>query len=262
MGPLAAALLSKLHIQPTNPETPIPQHVVMGMLVVVIGTLLALAIKSRLSVEKPGALQQAAEMLLTNPMGFGIKDLLEENVHHGAAKLIPFVGSISIFILLSNLMGAFPNTFLVAPTGNTTVPLACAVLTFVYFNWQGLKHHGPIKYLGTFAGSPKDFGSWALAILLFPVELISTTARLLSLTVRLWANMYASDLIYMIFLGLLASGTVGWWSHPIRGSLFVVLTAFFPVVFIALHIFVAIVQAYVFTVLPSVYLGMATADEH
>jgi F-type H+-transporting ATPase subunit a len=262
MGPLAAALLSKLHIQPTNPETPIPQHVVMGMLVVVIGTLLALAIKSRLSVEKPGALQQAAEMLLTNPMGFGIKDLLEENVHHGAAKLIPFVGSISIFILLSNLMGAFPNTFLVAPTGNTTVPLACAVLTFVYFNWQGLKHHGPIKYLGTFAGSPKDFGSWVLAILLFPVELISTTARLLSLTVRLWANMYASDLIYMIFLGLLASGTVGWWSHPIRGSLFVVLTAFFPVVFIALHIFVAIVQAYVFTVLPSVYLGMATADEH
>lgn len=263
LGPLAAALLSKLHITPTDPELPIPQHVVMGILVVLIGTVLALILKSRLSVEKPGAFQQAAEMLLTNPMGFGIKDLLEENVHHGAAKLIPFVGSISIFVLLSNLMGAFPSSFLVAPTGEVTVPLACALLTFIYFNWQGLKHHGPIKYLGTFAGTPKDFGSYALAILLFPVELISTCARLLSLTVRLWANMFASDLIYSIFLGLLVGGTTfGWSKSPILGVVLGVFPAIIPVAFIALHIFVAVVQAYVFTVLPSVYLGMATADEH
>jgi F-type H+-transporting ATPase subunit a len=263
LGPLASALLAKLHIAPTEPELPIPQHVVMGMLVVLVGTVIALIIKSRLSVEKPGALQQAAEMLLTNPMGFGIKDLLEENVHHGAAKLIPFVGSISIFILLSNLMGAFPNTFLVAPTGNTTVPLACAILTFLYFNWQGVKHHGPVGYLGTFAGSPKTFGAWLLAILLFPVEIISTTARLLSLTVRLWANMYASDLIYGIFLSLLAGGAAfGWAKNPALGLVLGIFPATIPVLFILLHIFVAVVQAYVFTVLPSVYLGMATADEH
>src|SRR5216683_5170026 len=224
-GRFAAALLSKLHITPTDANLPIPQHVVMGMLVVLIGTLLALVIKSRLSVEKPGATQQVAELLLTNPLGFGIKDLLEENVHHGAMKLIPFVGSISIFILLSNLMGAFPNTFLVAPTGNTTVPLACAILTFLYFNVQGIHHHGPVGYLGTFAGSPKNFGAWLLAILLFPVEIISTTARLLSLTVRLWANMYASDLIYGIFLSLLAGGAVwGWEKSPVLG----VLLAIFP----------------------------------
>ena len=263
LGPLATALLSKLHIAPTHPELPIPQHVVMGILVVLFGTLLALVIKSRLSVEKPGALQQAAEMLLTNPMGFGIKDLLEENVHHGAAKQIPFVGSVSIFVLLSNLMGAFPNTFLVAGTGNATVPLACAILTFLYFNWQGIKHHGPVGYLGTFAGSPKDFGAWMLAILLFPVEIISTTARLLSLTVRLWANMYASDLIYAIFLGLLAGGAAfGWEKSPVLGAVLGIFPATIPVLFVGLHIFVAVVQAYVFTVLPSVYLGMATADEH
>jgi F-type H+-transporting ATPase subunit a len=263
LGPLAAALLARLHIAPTDPELPIPQHVVMGVLVVLVGTLIALVIKSRLSVEKPGALQQAAEMLLTNPMGFGIKDLLEENVHHGAAKLIPFVGSISIFVLLSNLMGAFPNTFLVAPTGEKTVPLACAILTFLYFNWQGIRHHGASRYLGTFAGSPKNFGSWMLAILLFPVELISTTARLLSLTVRLWANMYASDLIYAIFLSLLAGGAAfGWSKNPALGIVLGIFPATIPVIFIGLHIFVAVVQAYVFTVLPSVYLGMATADEH
>ena len=165
-GPVAASLLSKLHITP-NPEYPIPQHVVVGMLVVVIGTLFALVLRARLSVEKPGALQQVAELLLTNPMGFGIKDLLEENVHHGARKMIPFVGSISIFILLSNLLGAFPNTFLVAPTGAVTVPLACAVLTFLYFNYHGFAHHGMGKYVLTFAGSPRSIGDWVLAILLF-----------------------------------------------------------------------------------------------
>jgi F-type H+-transporting ATPase subunit a len=263
LGPLAAGLLHALNIASSDPELPIPQHVVMGMLVVLIGTLFALAVRAKLSVEKPGALQQVAELLLTNPMGFGIKDLLEENVHHGAVKLVPFVGSISIFVLLSNLLGGFPNSFLVAATGQVTVPLACAILTFLYFNWQGVKHHGPIGYLGTFAGSPKTFGAWLLAILLFPVEIISTCARLLSLTVRLWANMFASDLIYVIFLGLLAGGaTFGWSKHPVLGVALAVFPATIPVAFIALHIFVAVVQAYVFTVLPSVYLGMATADEH
>src|SRR5260221_6185404 len=215
LGPLAAALLSKLHVTATDPALPIPQHVVMGMLVVLIGTVLALILKSRLSVEKPGAFQQVAEMLLTNPMGFGIKDLLEENVHHGAAKLIPFVGSISIFVLLSNLMGAFPNTFLVAPTAQKTVPAACAILTFLYFNWQGIRHHGVVGYLGTFAGSPKNLGAWLLAILLFPVKIVSTLARLISLTVPLCANMFASDLIYGIFLSLLAAGAAfGWTENP------------------------------------------------
>jgi F-type H+-transporting ATPase subunit a len=263
LGPLAASLLAKLHITPTDPALPIPQHVVMGMLVVLIGTVLALILKARLSVQKPGAFQQAAEMLLTNPMGFGIKDLLEENVHHGAAKLIPFVGSISIFVLLSNLTGAFPNSFLVAPTGQVTVPLACAILTFLYFNYQGFAHHGMGKYIMTFAGSPRGIGEWALAFLLCPVEVISTCARLLSLTVRLWANMFASDLIYSIFLGLLVGATTfGWSKSPILGVVLGVFPAIIPVAFIALHIFVAVVQAYVFTVLPSVYLGMATADEH
>ncbi len=104
LGQFALALLSALHIKPTNPELPIPEHVVMAMVVLLVGTVLALVLRSRLSVEKPGAMQQVAELLLTNPMGFGIKDLLEENVHHGASKFIPFVGSISVFVLLSNLM--------------------------------------------------------------------------------------------------------------------------------------------------------------
>src|SRR6516164_184621 len=262
LGPLALSLLHVFRMTPAHPESPIPQHVVLGMLVVLVGTVLALILRARLSVEKPGTMQQVAEMLLTNPMGFGIKDLLEENVEHGAAQMIPFVGTISIFVLIANLLGAFPP-LLLAPTGAVTVPLACAVLTFIYFNWQGIKHHGAVGYLATFAGSPKDFGAWLLAILLFPVEIISTCARLLSLTVRLWANMFASDLIYLIFLGLLAAGAaVGWSKHPALGVVLSIFPATLPIVFIGLHVFVAVVQAYVFTVLPAVYLGLATADEH
>jgi F-type H+-transporting ATPase subunit a len=262
-GHFALALLSALHIQPSNPELPIPEHVVMALAVVLVGTILALVLRARLSVEKPGAMQQLAELLLTNPLGFGIKDLLEENVPHGASKLIPFVGSISVFVLFSNLMGAFPNSFLKAPTGNVTVPLACASLTFLYFNWQGMRRHGVGGYLLTFAGSPKDFGAWVLAILLFPVEVVSTTARVLSLTVRLWANMFASDLIYLIFLVLLVGGsTFGWSKSPVLGIILGIFPATIPILFIGLHIFVSVIQAYVFTVLPSVYLGLATAEEH
>lgn len=263
LGPVAMALLNALHIQPSNPELPIPEHVVMAVVAVILGTIFALVLRSRLSVEKPGALQQVAEMLLTNSLGFGIKDLLEENVHHGASQFIPFVGTISVFVLVGNLMGALPSSFLKAPTGNVTVPLACAVLTFIYFNWQGIRRHGLGHYLLTFAGSPKDVGSWILALLLFPVEIVSTTARVLSLTVRLWANMFASDLIYFIFLQILVGGaTFGWSKSPVLGVILGIFPATIPIAFLGLHIFVSVVQAYVFTVLPAVYLGLATADEH
>ena len=261
LGRFALALLALLHIQPSDPAHPIPEQVVMGLAVLLVGTVIALILRSSLSVEKPGALQQVAELLLTNPLGFGIQDLLEENVGHAGAKHVAWVGSISLFILVGNLFGIFP--FLTAPTGVVTVPLACAVMTFLYFNFQGARHHGVMGYLGTFAGSPKTLGDWALAILLFPVEIISTTARLLSLTVRLWANMFASDLIYVIFLSLLTGGAVfGWSKSPVLGVILGIFPALIPLAFIALHIFVSVVQAYVFTVLPAVYLGLATADEH
>ena len=260
-APLALRLLHTLHIQPADFERPIPEYVVMSFLVLLIGTVLALLVRSRLSVERPGALQQSAELLLTNPLGFGIKDLLEENTGHFADKFIAFTGSVSIFILLANLLSIFPA--FTSPTGNAVVPLACAILTFLYFNWQGIRHHGVGGYLLTFAGSPKHFGDWLLAILLFPVEIISTSARLLSLTVRLWANIFASDLIYMIFLGLLI-GPVQWaWAKSaVLGVFLAIFPVVIPIAFIGLHIFVSIIQAYIFTVLPSIYIGGAIAEEH
>jgi F-type H+-transporting ATPase subunit a len=255
-GSAVLALLSVLHIRPEHPDMPIPEHVAMALVVLVLGTVLALIVRSRLSVDRPGTIQQVAEMLITNPMGFGVRDLLEENVHHHPERYVPFVGSIGIFILLSNLLSVFPA--LSAPTSNNTVPLACAILTFLYFNWQGLRVLGPVGYSKTFAGPV-----WWLVPLIFPVEVISTSARVLSLTVRLWANILASDLIYAIFLSLFVSVTTwGWAKSPLLGGVLGVFPATIPILFIGLHIFVAIVQAYIFTILPSVYLGLATSEEH
>jgi len=95
------------------------------------------------------------------------------------------------------------------------------------------------------------------------VEIISTLARLLSLTVRLYANIFASDMIYGLFLGLLTGISAwGWHKSPVLGVALGVFPALVPLLFIVLHLLVSFVQAFIFTVLPSVYLGMATAEEH
>src|SRR5258708_24021520 len=138
-APIALPLLHALHIQPADYDTPIPEYVVMSLIVLVVCTILALIVRARLSVERPGALQQAAELLLTNPLGFGIKDLLEENVAHGADKFIAFTGSISIFILLSNLLSVFPSFS--APTAVLVFPLALAPLPFCFFYFLTPQNH-------------------------------------------------------------------------------------------------------------------------
>lgn len=257
LGSFALSILNALHIKPENSAEPIPQHVVMAMLLLVILTLLAIMARSRLSVEKPGATQQIAELLLTNPMGVGIRDVLDVAGGHHGRTFLPFVGTVSMFILTANLMSLFP--WFSAPTAHPTVPLACASLVFLYFNFQGIRHIGFGHYLKSFtAGTP----IW-IAWLIFPLEVFSTCARVLSLTVRLYANIFASDLIYVIFVSLLSGiYTWGWSKSPALGIVMGVFPALIPLAFILLHLLVAFVQAFIFTALPSVYLGLATSEEH
>jgi F-type H+-transporting ATPase subunit a len=255
-GQTTLALLTALHITPKDVAHPIPNYVAAAVAVFLISVVFFLWLKPRISADRPGGTQQVMEMLLSNPMGVGIRDLLDENVGHGAREYVPMVGAISIFILLGNSISLIP-AFL-SPTEHPSVPLACAILTFVYYNSIGFKHHGPLGYTKHFAGPV-----WWLSWLIFPVEIISHTARLLSLTVRLWANIFASELIYTIFLGLfMASALSVGHTHPILGLLLGILPATLPVAFMALHLFVAVVQAFVFTILPALYIGMATAEEH
>src|SRR5713226_6948675 len=125
LGNSAAAVLHALHIQPTHPDLPIPEHVVMSMAVLVIGVLGTLWLRPRLSVDNPGGVQQIAEPLLTNPIGFGIRDLLDENVKHDGRRYLAMIGSVSVFILLANLLSLFP--VFSAPTAEKAVPLGCAI---------------------------------------------------------------------------------------------------------------------------------------
>src|SRR5262249_12541909 len=121
-------ILNALHIKPGNPAEPIPQPVVMATIALIILTLIALVLRPRLSVEKPGTIQQVAELILTNPMGIGVRDVLDIAGGDHGRSFLPFVGTISVFILFSNLMSLFP--WFSAPTGHPTVPLACASLVF------------------------------------------------------------------------------------------------------------------------------------
>jgi F-type H+-transporting ATPase subunit a len=255
-GGVALTLLSALHLHPNDPANPIPNFVAMSFATFIVAVIFFLWLRPRISVDSPGAVQQVMEGIITNSQGLGIRDLLDDNIEHGARSYLPVVGSVTIFILLANAISLFPA--LDSPTAHPSVPLACAIITFLYYNFAGLKNHGPVNYAKHFAGPV-----WWLAWLIFPVEIISHTARLLSLTVRLWANIFSSELIYTIFLGLLLApaASVGQ-HHPMLGWGLDVFPAVLPGLFIGLHLFVAVVQAFVFTILPAIYIGMATAHDH
>lgn len=254
-GKAALALLSALHIQPSNPQYPIPNHVAMELLVFAVAVVFFLWLRSRLSVERPGGTQQVMELLLRNPMSLGVADLLENNIGHGAMKYLPMIGSIGIFVLFSNLISVVPG--LASPTAEVSVPLGCALLVFLYYHWSGLKKHGPVHYGKHFMG-PNIY----LSPLMVVVESVSHMARLLSLTVRLWVNMMVSEMLYGIFLGLTLALFVFVGKLNALGYALAPLPLLAPVIFIVLHIFVAFVQAFVFTILPVIYLTGAVAEGH
>src|SRR5260370_32629440 len=104
------------------------------------------------------------------------------------------VGSVAIFVLFSNLLGVFP--VFTSPTAVVSVPFAGAIVTFLYFNWHGIRHHGGWGYLKSFTGGLHV----VLRIPRFWLEIITTTARCLSLTLPLWATILASDIIFALFL--------------------------------------------------------------
>jgi F-type H+-transporting ATPase subunit a len=254
LGRPAAALLAALHIGPANPRYPIPNHVAMEFLVFLIGVAFFLWLRSRLSVDRPGATQQVMEMLLTNPMGVGIRDLINDNIHHDGESYLPLIGTIGIFILLCNLINVIPT--LDAPTATVTVPLGCAVIVFVYYNFAGIAKLGLGGHAKHFLGPIP-----VMAPLMLPIELFSHSFRLLSLTVRLWVNMLVSEMLYVIFLGMMLSIYIFLAKLGAAGQAAVIFPLVIPLLFIVLHIAVAVLQAFVFTILPIIYVSGAV-EEH
>jgi F-type H+-transporting ATPase subunit a len=254
-GKLAATLLAALHITPSNPEYPIPNHVAMELLVFVIAAIFFLWLKQRISVDRPGGTQQCMETILTNSMGVGVRDLLEDNVGHGGDKYLPMLGSIGIFVLLNNLISLVPT--LESPTAQVSVPLGCAIIVFLYYNWTGITKHGPLGHGKHFLGPVL-----AMSPIMLPIEIVSNLARLLSLTVRLWVNMMVSETLYVLFLGLMLELYLFLGKLGAAGYVGAVIPLIGPIPFILLHIFVAVLQAFVFTILPVIYVAGAVAEEH
>ena len=209
---------------------PWANFVTMQLLVAAIIIVLFALLRPRLSPDRPGKLQHTFELIYDFLSGQA-----DEQVGHEGHRYVAFFGTIFIYILFSNLIGVIPG--LEAPTMVPSVPAGCAIATFCYYNIVGVQANGIFKYLAHFAG-PMPL----LAPLMIPIELVSHLARPLSLTIRLFANMYAGEQVTMVFLKLT----------------FLIV----PAVFMGLHVFVSFLQAYIFMLLTMMYVAGAVSHEH
>jgi F-type H+-transporting ATPase subunit a len=228
-GP-ANAILALFHQTAKHPNAPITDTLAMEILVFLILVAYFIAVRVSLSVETPGPVQHLAEMT----HGF-ISEQGESIIGHGYEKFTGYLTVLGLFILLCNLLG-LASPWFESPTANVVVPLGLALVTFIYYHYYGVKANG-FGYIKQFLGPV-----WWLYPLMLPIEIISHLARVLSLTVRLYANMFAGDLLTLAFFSLVPLGI--------------------PLLFLGLHLGVAVVQAYVFVLLAMIYLSLAVSHEH
>jgi len=164
-----------------------------------------------------------------------VQNMADEIIGHDGRRYVAMIGTLGIFVGLCNLVGLFPK--LETPTANIQVTLGCAVAAFLYYNFHGFRQHGIVGYLKHLSGP-----MLAIAVLMFPIEVIGNVGRLLSLSVRLYANMLVGDILEGVFTQIV----------PVL----------VPAVFMALHVFVSLLQAYIFMLLPAIYISLAVSEEH
>jgi F-type H+-transporting ATPase subunit a len=229
-GAPLTSLLHAMGIHPAHPGTPIKDGFALELLVAVALILFFILVRATLSVDKPNPAQQIAEMIheFTG-------NNAEQIIGHGYERFQAFATCIFLFVVINNLLGLIPG--LHTPTAAPYIPLGIAVPTFFYYHYFGFREQGLAGYMKHFAGP-----IWWIAPLLFPIEIISHFARVMSLTIRLYANMFASDLVTLVFF----------WLFPFA----------IPALFLGLHAAVSLIQAYVFMLLAMIYLSQAVAHEH
>lgn len=226
-GP-ASALLTSAGIQ-HDPHHPWSNYMAVEVFVILLLMVTALIVRSRLSVETPGKLQLTVEAVY----GF-LRDQARDIIGYGYQKHVAMFFTFFIFILTCNLIGIVP-TF-ESPTMYYFVPVGIALVSFCYYNGQGIKTQGPWGHLKHFMGPV-----WWLAWFMLPLEIISHCIRPVSLTIRLFANMFAGEEVTINFMQIVAIGV--------------------PVMLMGLHVFVSFLQAFIFTVLSIAYVGEAVAHE-
>jgi F-type H+-transporting ATPase subunit a len=226
---LGNAILGLVGLTATHPARPWENWITMELLVVALLMTVAAVVRSSLSAENPGKLQHVFEGIY----GF-INHTAEESGLHHPGRYVPYFGTLFIFILSMNLIGVIPT--LESPTMFAQVPAGIAVWTFLYYNFHGIRETGG-GYIKHFLGPVP-----MIAPLMIVIEIIGHFARPLSLTMRLYGNMFGGEQVTLLFLSL---------TYLI-----------IPAVFMALHVAVSFVQAYVFTLLTTIYVSSATAHEH
>jgi F-type H+-transporting ATPase subunit a len=204
---------------------PIPTHVVMFLFVVLVAVVVLTILRGKLSVESPNKRQQTFEAGVET-----IRGLLNDLVGIGGMKHFPVVATFGLLILLSNLTGMLPD--MVAPTANFNVTLALAVTSFLYYNYVGIRENGLLGYIKHFGG---PVPSIAIMLILFPIELISNLARILSLSMRLFGNIYGEEQVSGVISSLMQ------WVVP--------------VLLMPLALLTYVLQTFIFIVLSMVYLG-------
>jgi F-type H+-transporting ATPase subunit a len=233
LGPLVKAVLEPVgfHFDPAHPV--IPNYLVMVILIVLGLTILSLFVRSRLSVENPGTLQILMEDGLRALVG-----MMEQWIGPKGPRYFPLVGTLFIFILVSNYLGLVPG--FMAPTSSLNVTLGCALTIWVYYHFQGFKEQGFVNYIKHFALPPG--APVLMAPLMFLIEIISHLARVMSLSLRLFGNIFGEELVILIFFSLV----------PFLLPL--------PMMFLAL--ITGGLQAFIFALLSIIYLQGAVAVEH
>ena len=224
------AVLGIFGLHAENAARPWANFITMQILVAAIIVVVFALLRPRLSVDKPGKFQHTFELLYNFLHGES-----EDQVGHDGPRYLAYFGTIFIFVLFGNLIGIIPG--FESPTMVPSVPAGCAMATFVYYNVVGMQAQGIGRYVAHFAG-PMPL----LAPLMFPIEIVSHLARPLSLTIRLFANMYAGEQVTQVFLGLTY--------------------LLIPALFMGLHVFVSFLQAYIFVLLTMMYVSGAVVHDH
>lgn len=232
-GPMVAAALRPLGIQFKPGQEVIPDFIVMSLVVLVFVSVLCLIVRSRLSVENPGKLQLALEEAVSFLYG-----MVDDFIGPKGRNYVTLVGTMFIFILFGNLMGLVPG--LKSPTSNFNVTLGCALTVFVYYQFHGIKEQGIVGYVKHFL-TPPGAPIW-IAPIYFPIEIISHLSRVLSLSVRLFGNIFGEDLVIIILASLVP---------------FVL-----PLPMMFLGLITSALQAYIFSMLTTIYLAGAVVVDH
>ncbi len=216
-------------IEHTYHHEVVPDHVIMAFLIAFLMAGFALWFKSRISVEAPGKLQLFLETIVG-----ALKDMLLDNVGERGRPFLGLIGTLGLFILACNWIGLVP--YFASPTVNLNFTLGCAIVAFLYYNYQGIRAQGAGPYFKHFLGPLP-----VLAPLMLPIEIISHFSRIVSLSLRLFGNIFGEELVIAALAFMVA---------------FLV-----PVPMMMFGVFGGMLQAFVFIMLTMVYLGGAVASE-